>query len=154
MFPASPKNPAFEIALKLLNKKALSTKELTLELDRQELPSSQIDNAIEHLKALRYLDDESIGTRLLQEAHRKKRGWLWLRKKLLDRKIDEAQINHIAELAQENEYSNARENLRKKLRAKNLSRTQAFRFLLNRGFELELVEQLIQQEYNQRVSRD
>lgn len=147
MFSNTPENPAYERCLDLLDKKPLSANELRDTLEQGLFSTDQIDQALDKARDYGYLDDFHLGTKLLEEANRKKKGWLWLRKKLMQRQIESDVVDQLAKISRENAYELARENLDNKRRYKSLSRTQAYRFLLNRGFEIEVVQELIQAEY-------
>ena len=149
MFENPPPNLAEETALGLLNKKTLSMAQLRSALEEKGFPSPHIETTLHHMSHLGYLNDDAIGTRLLEEALRKKRGWLWLRKRLIEKEISSEIIEKLFEESQKTAYERANESLQAKRRNKSLSQDQAFRFLLNRGFELELVRDVIQSEFRE-----
>ena len=142
-------NPANEAALKLLNKKTLTTGELRAALEKKDLSSHQIEDALQSMHHLGYLNDEAIATRLLEDTVRKKRGWLWLRKQLVEKEIPNEINEKIQRQSQQTAYERANSSLQNKLRYKSLSRNQAFRFLLNRGFEIELVDDIIRAHFGE-----
>ena len=152
MFEESSPNPAQDAALLLLDKKALSTEELRAALEKEGFSEPQIDGTVRNMSHFGYLNDETIGTRLLEEALRKKKGWLWLRKRLVAREIPHDIMDKLFEQSQGTAFERACESLQKKLRYKSLSRAQAFRFLLNRGFEVELAHDVIQSQFNETFS--
>ena len=127
---------AYNTALSLLDKKALSCQELKLQLLSAGYDHTAINSALRQTQEYGFTNDESIGLHLLKESSRKHRGIHWLRAKLKKRLLNQTLIESVIAQAEKTILTTATLALKKKFGVKKsqIVPQKAYSFLINRGF--------------------
>ncbi len=139
--------------LNYLNYRARSIKEIREKLREKEIPADIIDEVIEDFTRVGLLDDENFAASFVRSRMVKKQvSKRYLLMELKDKGIPEEKAQLIIDdnYGEQSEYQVAHQLLRKKLGKKNLSDSKIKKrvtdFLHRRGFDWELIWEVVKQE--------
>ena|SRR3989344_3951100 len=126
---------------RLWNIRPRSEKEITDYLRRLSISTSMVDIVLARLKQLRLLNDEQFAKSWI-EARSKKKGMIAIKAELYRKGISKEIIDGVTNI-EINQEETAKKLLEKRL-PRIRSRKQAYEFLMRRGFEYEIVAQVIE----------
>jgi SOS response regulatory protein OraA/RecX len=152
-----PEEPALQMALKMLGRRALSRRELLQKLARKGYPPSDCETALAAMVDYGYIDDTALAQACSGQANTSGRGPMWVRQKLAQRQVDQdtaAQAAHTTYASEAEATVRALAVLKRRfanapvpkdrLAAQKQSQ-RALRFLLGRGFSFGSAREALQQ---------
>jgi regulatory protein len=131
-------------ALRMVNRRALSSVELTQKLLRKEHAAEIVHAVVATLVAKKFLNDEAFGRAVLEGQLRKPSGKRLLRHKLMQKRLPGSMVNRLVDQADASRdaVADAREFAQKKLRATSMKKLdpvarkrRIWSALARRGFE-------------------
>lgn len=136
--PAKPSISAFDYAVYLLSLQLQSSGSIRDKLGRKKYPQADIDDAINRLTEMRYLDDGQFAQIYFENLKAYKNfGYFGMKKKMMDKKLAPELIESVlGELSRKDELA-----LAKRVVSKNSRKTkeQLARMLASRGFRSDAV---------------
>jgi SOS response regulatory protein OraA/RecX len=152
-----PDEPALQMALKMLGRRALSRRELLQKLARKGYPPSDCEAALVAMVDYGYVDDTALAQACSGQANTAGRGPLWVRQKLAQRQVDQdtaAQAAQSTYASEEEATQRALAVLKRRFAnapvpadrlAAQKHGQRALRFLLGRGFSFGSAREALQQ---------
>ena len=141
---------AVDKAMKLLSFRALSETELRARLLKQGFPSDEVDHAVAECRRCRFIDDAALAEDYTSLLRARNTGSRVIRQKLIKRGLADEITDGI--LPEEDTSSAEREAALRALEYKwrllarendpRKKREKAFRFLISRGFSLDVIREL------------
>lgn len=147
------KQKAFNYAILLLSYRARSTKEITSRLRDKGIMIDVINETIENLKKIGYIDDVEFAKVLIRDRQRiKKTGKNLIKQELLHKGISKQIINELVEgTADDNdEYERAKDLATKKIysyrKDDQMSRQRKlYGFLIRKGYSYDVASQVVKE---------
>ncbi|MGE5041549.1 MAG: regulatory protein RecX [Candidatus Levyibacteriota bacterium] len=141
---------AFNIALRYLNIRIRSVKELKDYLLRKKFTPEVIDAVIQRLVGLKFLNDEAFGESFIRGKQHKGKSKLIIRHELKQKGIDESLIHELTQSAKDDQEI-AKEFIEKKKRiyghlTEKEFREKMMRVLSSRGFSWETIRKALKEE--------
>lgn len=141
---------AYNTALKWLNNRALTSKEIERKLKDKKFDEDTITEVIKKLKEYNFINDELYAANYVKYAQNlKKKGKFYIIKKLIEKGVDRTIIDNIfSEYKSEDEFKTAKEAVEKKFKNKARDEKTALRinsFLRSRGFSDDVIYSIIKE---------
>jgi len=141
---------AFNLSLRYLNLRIRSTKEIQDYLFKKGFSKQAIDEVIERLKNLKFLNDKTFGESLIRNRQRKGKSSYLISYELKQKGLDEKTISELKENSL-NDLETAKNFVeRKKHLYQSLSkieyRNKMGRLLQSRGFSWDVIKKAIEEE--------
>ena len=139
---------AWQKTLKLLNRRALSTRQLSEKLHQAGFLSQEVREAVEKAEKLGFINDKLLAEDCAKYAAASGLGRYRIKQKLQTRGLNTATVAQAVEGTFEDETARARECFEKKLNALSREpdwrkrREKVFRHLVSRGFPMSLAGEL------------
>jgi regulatory protein len=143
-------NEVLKKAYDLLSRRAHSSLELRSKLSKKEYSARDIDTVISECERLGFLNDELFANDYAAELGRQGKGRFQIKMRLRKKGISDNLIEQALCNMGNNEYENAEQALRGKLRGLinesdiNKRRQKAYRFLAYRGFSGDIIANLLE----------
>ncbi len=140
---SKPKSSARSYALWLLGRQAYAAQRLRERLVRRGYSVEEANDAVDYLIEIKYLDDEVYATSFVAGQGPRKLRW-----ELKARGVDAALIDQaIAKVPEQTLFEQAERLARRRLRGKELADPRVIsslcRYLLQRGYDYALVEDVV-----------
>lgn len=140
---------AFNLSLRYLNLRIRSTKEVQDYLVKKGFSKQAVDEVLERLKSLKFLNDKTFGESLIRSRQRKgKSSYLInyeLKQKGLDEKtISELKENNIDDLQTAKDFVQRKKHLYQGL-SKIEYRNKIGRLLQSRGFNWDIIKEVLKE---------
>lgn len=154
MARTSDRPSAFEQALRFLDRKALSEKELTTKLQKCEYPFKEIAEAVKRCRERKFINDELMITDCRDNLFARGTGSRLIKLKLLRRGLDKDSIAaFLADTSSQEEEAcriAAHSKLKSLIRESDprKKREKLFRFLASRGFSAAIAGKIISELKN------
>ncbi len=144
-----PHHSAFEQALRFLDRRACSERELREKLSRFDYPAPEIASALAECRARHFIDDKDFAAGFSDELYRAGNGPRMIRMKLARRGIGREEISAALAENPEREIEACRQAATVKWRSlqnecdPRKKREKLFRFLAGRGFSSAVAQKII-----------
>lgn len=146
---SKPKSSARSYALWLLGRQAYTAQRLWERLVRRGYSKEEASDAVDYLLEIEYLNDAAYATNFVTDRALAGQGPRKLRWELRARGVDAALIEEaIAGVSEQTLFAQAERLARRRLRGKALADPKVisslYRYLLQRGYDYALVEDIVQ----------
>lgn len=138
-------NSLLNYALAALSRRALSKAELSDKLRRKGADEGKIEEVINKLEKIGFLNDESLTENAITSTRRSTN---WLKQKLKRRGINDELIeNALLNRDPELDFLSAKA-LMERYRARFVDKNKAFAFLARRGYSFEVINEILSEYFD------